>query len=239
MRAWILLFAASVAGVCDASAETRLSWGNCAGGEATTIPLRTFACDTNTGSHTLVASVVPGLDFENWVGFEAELSLRFFSGQQPDWWQLRNPPGGSGACRNGSVSVNAIGAGHTGCQDLYAGSALGGITSYANLAAQPSVSKLAWSFTLPPGSEGVLQQGVEYFVANVVISNAKTAGAGSCAGCDQSVCLALDRVTLIGSAGTGPDEVQAIGGWVSWQGDACTTVSARRSSWENVKSLFR
>lgn len=50
------------------TAETRLAWDNCVAGGGT--QLRTFACNTNVGDHTLVASVIAPAGITSWDGFE-------------------------------------------------------------------------------------------------------------------------------------------------------------------------
>lgn len=234
-----------------------LAWENCrSGGGASN---KNFACNTNTGGgHTLVASVAAPAGIDLWNSFEGEYMLTF-AGNQPAWWQLRNQTGQTGQCRNGSISANAIGAGLTGCSDLYSGNGAGGIGTYQNgpnipageeTGPAPNKARLLLVFAIPAGNEAPLTPGEEYFVAKVVINNAKTVNS-LCTGCADDACVELVGVKIgqpAGSPGGNPEIRQVLGdpsGLATWQVDngsidiCLPQVPARRATWGSVKSLYR
>lgn len=231
------------------AAENKLAWDNCRGGGGANV--KTSACNVNTGSNTMVASATAPAGVDMWTAFEAEF-LFDFQGNQPAWWQLRNQTGQSGQCRNGAISANAIGAGTTGCEDVYGGNGSGGIGTYQNGAnfgapqggPQPDKARLLIVFAVPTGSEVALTPETEYFVAKVVITNAKTVGTGNCAGCSAPACISLTNVKFVQPAGA-PGGDQSIGRGlnsdVAWQANGLSecAVSTTRKTWSSVKGLYR
>ena len=80
---------------------------------------------------------------------------------------------------------------------------------------------------------------VEYEYFKVVISHAKTVGAGSCGGCSDGATLYLASVKLDQHTGVGDyTYTQPLGrAYVTWQGGS--PVPTRKSTWGAVKSLYR
>lgn len=239
-----------------ASAGVDLAWDNCRGGGG--LASKAFACNTNTGtSSTLVASVKAPAGIELWNSFEAEYYFGF-SGNQPAWWQLRTQGAAQpNQCRNNSISANSIGAGLAGCTDAYNGNGAGGIGTYQNgpnipagedFPPTPNVARLLLVFAIPAGNESPLTTDEDYFVAKVVINNAKTVNS-ACTGCALPACVLLSGVKAGQPAGSPGGNPEVHGGSLPgsdlalWNASDLTScpgqVSTRRSTWGGIKSLYR
>src|SRR5437016_2064419 len=81
-----------------------LSWDDCGVAGA---PLRTFACNTNSGSDLLVASAQPPANMDSICGFSATIRVSSTMPVVPDWWKFRAP----------NQSINPI---HPPCRDTSA-----------------------------------------------------------------------------------------------------------------------
>ena len=86
-----------------------------------------------------------------------------------------------------------------------------------------------------------LDEGTEYFVFNLVISNMKTVGTSSCDGCRRGARLAIPGITLKQPAGVGDFYISGAantsGVWyLDWQGGATDPV--RNTTWGGVKALY-
>src|SRR5439155_25286638 len=73
------------------AAGVNLSWNDCG---ASGTALATFACNTNAGVHTAVASFVPPDGVRELMGVEADVRIESSASSLPDWWRH-----GTGACR--------------------------------------------------------------------------------------------------------------------------------------------
>jgi opacity protein-like surface antigen len=228
------------------AAGVNLAWNNCLNGGGA--HNKTFACTSNSGTNTLVASVYAPAGIDMWTAFEAEYYFGF-GGVQPAWWQLRNQTGQLNQCRNNAISANAGAAGLTGCEDVYAGQGAGGIGTYQNAPGGDATrARLLLVFAIPAGTEVPLTPETEYFVANVAVSNVKSAGLGACAGCQQGACINLTNVKVVQPAGAPGGDVNvnipAQSNTASWQasGDAACAglpTPATRATWGSVKALYR
>lgn len=111
-----------------------LRWNRCYGEGGA--PIRSFACNTNSGVEQLIGSfVVPG-DMSNVVG--NEIIVQVTTGYPfwpypsptvplPEWWRFKNP----GACRQNAVSFSTVkDPALSGCEDWAYGQAAGGIGAY-------------------------------------------------------------------------------------------------------------
>src|SRR2546425_117311 len=80
------------AGASMASASgINLSWNDCGTfGTAN----QTFACNTNSGVNTLVASFIPPAGLNNFEGIASQVDITTDQAALPDWWAH-----GSGFCR--------------------------------------------------------------------------------------------------------------------------------------------
>jgi hypothetical protein len=224
-----------------------MAWSSCAGNGSIVTNLA-FDCLSNTGSGTLVCSFVPPANVIQFAGAELLVDLISHATPLPAWWALQSPAG----CRAGSVSLSTAYGGGAGCLDLWAGtSGLAAVAGYGTGAFNLStinagnVSQYATldiALAAPTGAPVSVTPGLEYFLVNVVIDHARSAGAGSCAGCFDPVCLSFTRM-LVSQPGQ-PDTWLSTPGansLVTWQGAGadCSAVPARRSSWGAIKSLYR
>ena len=243
MKIRVVLAMAAVlsAPVAAQAAEALLAWDDCRGGNGG--ELRQFACDTDGGRHTLVASVVAPPGIGQWCAFEIVTLFDFSSTTRPPWWELRNNTSNPMACRNGSLSVNVESAGLTGCDDVYGGNGAGGIGAYnSNWKGSPR-SGLLTVFAIPMGNEAALNANQEYFVQKIVITNAKTSGSAGCRGCTEAVCISIESIKVVQplNAPGGDVEVTPQGrGAAFWQSPGtCAASRSKRTTWSNVKSIYR
>jgi opacity protein-like surface antigen len=235
----MVLACASVA----SAAGVNLAWDNCGGTGG--LHTKTFACASNTGSNTLVASVRAPAGVDMWNSFEAEYIFNF-GGPQPAWWQLRNQTGQTAQCRNGSLSANAVAAPVL-CVDPYGGAGGGGIGTYQNApGGATNLARLTLVFAVAVGNEVQMTENEEYFVAKVVVNNAKTVGTTSCAGCQQPACITLNNVKVVQPAGApgGNQDVSTAAEsntalWQTTDNASCLATPATRTTWGSVKSLYR
>jgi hypothetical protein len=230
----------------SAAPGVNLAWDNCVGGGGNHV--KTFACASNSGTHTLYASAYapPGMDL--FTGFSVEAYFGF-AGPQSDWWELRNQGTQTGQCRNGSMTVNADFTSNSGCADPFAGAAAGGIATYQNApGGEADRARVLIAFALPAGNEVQLTPDVEYYAVKMNINSAKSVGTGSCAGCQLPACINLTSVKFVQPAGAPGGDVDvttpAVSNTAAWQpgGDAeCPGLPtpATRSTWGAVKSLYR
>jgi hypothetical protein len=215
-----------------------LTWGTGCYPE-TPQTLKTFACNSNTGSAVLTASFVPATDQPTFVGIQATLVFQIQSTVVPDWWQLWN----TGACRQNALSVSEdfIAAPQAVCVDPWANLGAGGVTSYltGNAAIPPSTAWLRVAFAL--ASPVPLFRGIEYYGFRTVVLYAKTAGAGSCGGCGTPALAVLNSIRACQNSGSCEDETTpATNACVIWQsGSGCQATPAHNVTWAAVKSMYR
>ncbi|PYM05365.1 MAG: hypothetical protein DMD82_11295, partial [Candidatus Rokuibacteriota bacterium] len=178
-----------------------LAWDDCASGGGGEI--KTFACDTNTGSpFTLVASFVPPAGVNQMLALEGDIRIET-TASLPDWWKH-----GSSACRSTSglsVSVSFTGGPAT-CADFWAGRATASF-GYDIGYFGPSSARLHVSCALPAASAGPVDPYTEYYAFKVSLLRDRTTGAGSCAGCGVPARLTLDRIQLVQPAALAFDPI--------------------------------
>ena len=229
------------------AAGVNLSWDNC--GAAGT-PLKSFLCNTNTGSSVFVTSVLapPGIGL--WTSFETEVQVQSNSAVFPDWWRLRNQTGQTGQCRAGylSTSQDFTGAPYAGaCEDVFFNQGAGGITTYLVGFNGANRARLAVTYSVPTANQVPLTEGTEYFSMRASILNTKTTGTGSCAGCLEGVCLVCTYVRCLQPAGAPGGNVSvttpAQRNYIMWQGattETCNGATPTKSTtWGSVKALYR
>ncbi len=239
----LLILAASPPPVL-AVAGVNLGWDVCG---PTSPSIKTFACDTDTGSAIAVASFTAPAGVEHMTAIEYTVRLDFTSAAAPDWWQFKNP----GVCRQTALTFEPQDPlwGSGACADYWQGTASGGIGLYQ---VTPG-SSLAHAHALirgvavvPPGFAYALDPEVEYHAFRLRLSYASTVGSGACAGCREGVCLSLQRLTLTQPVGEGdftisdPDRRNVIvwqGASYEWAG-LCITPTQNRT-WGRIKSIWR
>jgi hypothetical protein len=187
------------------------------------------------------------------VGTEIVLQLAADSPTLPAWWQLTN----TGSCRQSALSAPSFAdPSNSVCVDWAADQALNAIGAYCTvdhpcIGAPPGANTAVIKVinAVPPYAAQDLEAAVEYYDFTLNISNQKTIGTGSCAGCNVPVCIVLNSINVVAqgnaeqrfiSTSTAPGS-----NFVTWQGGGggitgCPAATpTRRSTWGAVKTLYR
>src|SRR5262245_46335209 len=102
-----------------------LRWDQCFGDGG--VQNKSFACNTNTGTERLVASIELGSALANVSGMELYIDIGSASPAFPVWWQFKN----AGSCRQASLQMNAVPPpGAPTCTEWSGGASIGGIGTY-------------------------------------------------------------------------------------------------------------
>lgn len=224
-----------------------LRWDRCYadGGTAN----RNFACDTNVGVETLVASFVPGVDVGSVGEIDLIVDIASASPTLPAWWQFKN----TGSCRVTSLTLFPV-VPPVACPPWNV-EAVPSVGQYVtNVSGSPNRARIVAAAAVPAESRQNLLAGQEYFALNIHINHAKTVGTGACTGCQTPVCMVLQSVLMRSPV---PNETCWVSGpanhvdshFATWQGGGVPVVGekigcpaatpARSSSWGSVKSLYR
>ena len=219
IRTFATLFVLFAAGTAQATG-LNLRWNGCYGdGGAAN---RTSACTTTLGTAgAMVGSFVLGTNHNGVNGIEFIFDVATETATLPAWWTF-NAPGGTVGCRANALSVNsAISGAAISCVDWAAGQGAGGLISYTVGFSGPNTARFKGGFAL--AQPVTLVANTEYFGINVVLTNAKSTGTGSCAGCTVPACIAVNQLTVYhfdspdNTVITGPAN-GAGSNYVSWQG---------------------
>ena len=98
-----------------------------------------------------------------------------------------------------------------------------------------------------PGSTSITGTD-EYYFFRVGISNARSTGNGSCAGCTDGACIVFNSIQVTQPAGVGDYTISnpLVRNFVQWQGGGGSvaggcpaSVPTRQQTWGSVKSLYR
>jgi hypothetical protein len=153
---------------------------------------KTFACNVNFGTEQLVGSFELAQPLDNVLSAQIVLDIRSASPALPAWWELAF----SGGCRSRSMDFRPTGSPTPGVCAYPGIGTGGGLGAYSVGLQGPSHVRLGGGFASPTNQPKNLLAGVEYYTFFVLIDHAKTAGTGSCGGCDVPVCLFLSRISL-------------------------------------------
>jgi hypothetical protein len=228
-----------------------LAWNDCPAGPGASYN-RSFACNTNTGSHLLVVSFEPPPGSTTVTGMNAILDVYSEACPVPDWWQFKN----GFTCRQNSLSVSASFAPtQTGCVDPWQGLGTGSLAAYFTNAVLPSMpqnkSRILTSVTVSDPMGITISSGLEYYACNVVIANDRTVGPSACSGCSFGACIMLGELlitTLDGGDFLISNPMSS--NIATWQGGvfgcgstdggfpACT-VPVHNHTWGQIKTLYR
>ncbi len=213
------------------AAGLNLSWDDCGAAGAAD---KDFACDTNSGTHTLVCSLVAPPDALGIDYADGDISLRQWADPFPSWWDTYK----AGTCRQTDIVSDLTFAGLSACTRAWPASAIGGIAKYAvDFTGYPSWRLLSFVIAVPSADKFDMVEGREYYVAKIVIDNGKTVGAGACSGCTEGIDLVFARGHLSGDGGPFFDiDYPATGNAVTWQGGKVPTLNR---SWGSIKTLWR
>ena len=245
-----LLLACALAAAPAAAWTTggcNLRWDHCYGDGG--VANRNFACDTNTGTDFLIASVVPPADIVSVGGMEFMMHFAADAATMPAWWHFKN----AGTCRQASIGgstapLDVFGA----CPDWSDQLASGGIASYTIGEGSPNAARLVGVTGLPDGASTNLTGLTEYFLFRLIVQHAKTVGSGACAGCETPVCIVFNTVNVKTTNAAshwiqGPANLtdsdyatwQGGGAPVTGRGTGCPAATpTRRSTWGAVKTLY-
>lgn len=218
-----------------------LTWNDCARNGAGASNLDA-SCASNAGINRLFCAFTLGAPLDSVVGIEAVVDYQTQVSPLPNWWRF-----GPGDCRAGSLNASQDFTGDTTCADFWnnagvaiiqgftAGSPRGG-TNQARVLAVAS---------LPSNASRSLDATHMYYAVEVTIDNA---GTDFCGGCLSPACLVLNSIWLRRLPGVAGGDIllqsPAPGGGnlATWLGDGpadCLAVPARRTTWGQLKSLYR
>jgi len=215
-----------------------LAWNDCQG------PVNaTFACNTNTGTNTMVGSFDPPHVLTQFLGISAQVDITTDQANLPDWWKH-----GSGQCRGTTaLATNFDGSTAPTCTDVYFGQAAGGF-AYDVGFGSPARARFRIQCAVPIDNRTEVDPGTEYFAFKGIIQHTKSTGTGSCAGCTEPACIVLNEIQLF-QPPEAADDPQITNprdrNYITWQppptGPAgCPlTTATRNSTWGQVKSLYR
>src|SRR5262249_10557678 len=117
----VLLTLTTIPATSLAQGGVDLSWSDC--GSFGTFS-RTFACTTNSGFETMVASFVAPSPMDHFVGMEGVIDLCSMTAVLPSWWMMYV----SGTCRQSAISTSFdFTSGPFSCADPWLGQAVGGM----------------------------------------------------------------------------------------------------------------
>jgi len=219
-----------------------LRWDACAADAG--VANKDFACDTDDGTHTMVASFILDQPLTGLFAAETVLDL-IVAGSQPvpAWWDIND-------CRLFALSANAdFDPASVNCSDWYGGlggAAMSGYTSAGTIAAGDSASHRRMTVIGGVSPAVNLNPAQNYFLFNLVLVNSSTVDPGACGGCDVPVCIVLNSIRFLNSTFQDLTSLTAPvtpgSNFATWQGGTganCLSVPARQTTWGAVKSLYR
>jgi hypothetical protein len=187
----------------------------------------------------------------NPTGNEIVVDIATAGATLPAWWEFKN----TGACRQAALAISFLApATAVQCVEWTDGQAVGGIASYTT-PYLPNSARIRAAAAVPPLLIEYLFAGVEYFAFNLVITNQKTVGAGSCSGCSLGACIDLKQLNITTSdprdavqlfpGGPFPGYLDALATWqggsgvISARGDCPAATPTRDRNWGALKALYR
>jgi len=202
---------------------------------------KTFACDTNLGINTLVASFVAPGSLTALRAAQALLSIQSNGATLPAWWGMR-----TGFCRSSSsLLMNAnFTSGPFTCFDYWQGFAIGAPNLRTPVGNRTLIDVIA---ALPVEATNIapIPEGTEVYAFKLTIDNRRTTGLGSCAGCGTGVCIAVNSMKFIQVAPLGDIVLTspATRAHATWQGgteiDCYLATPVRDMTWGRIKTLYR
>ena len=237
-----LLLAASSA----LAAGINLGWNDCPAGPTYALT-KTFACDTNVGIHTMVASFVAPAGITQMSANEIVIDMQTGGAALPPWWTF-----GFEQCRANSSLAGSFDftSGPFACYDYWQGGAIGGL-SWSAMPNTTNRCRIKGVFALPAGDPRItsVPEGLEVYSFKANINSAKSTGLGACAGCSDEACIVLGEIKLNQPPPSFTVRIQsaAVAQHVLWQGwstpdpvHACPTVTPTKShTWGSIKALYR
>jgi hypothetical protein len=227
---------------CTASAAgLNLAWTDCLGNGGAAN--NSFACTTNAGSQVLFGSYDPPAGLLEVNGNEMVLDLQTDQTTLSPWWTM-----GSTGCagRTGTPTSNFDFTTNTGnCVDYWAGNAAGGINYTPQFSGAPNRARIQLVCAIAEALAAPQDAGTEYYSFKATISNARTVGLGSCAGCTDAACIVLNSIKITQNITQTLNPTltnAALANAVTWRGGLspdCQVTPARNRTWGSVKALYR
>lgn len=200
-----------------------LRWGECA---AAGREIHAFSCVSNTGSDSLIGSIVATTGMDGLTSFQAIVEVRTLDGSAlPDWWHVEPAPVG---CRPGLTVANYFNLGASEClEDV----AVAGMVSRLDVVSGAPDRALVRVLGASIASSVDLTPGEEYGLFNLRINHQRTVGAGACAGCATPVSIRFQSVeftrTTCSGAAASPRVMADTPNWgstVYFQGNATNSL---------------
>ncbi len=219
-----------------------LRWDACAADGG--VSNKNFACDTDDGEHTMVASFTLDQPITGLFYVEAVLDL-IVAGSQPVpvWWDFNN-------CRLFAMTADAnYDPAAVNCSDWSGGLGAGVMSGYhsgGSIASGDSASHRRMTVICGVDPSVNVSQNQDYFLFNLVLVNSYTVDPGACAGCTVPVCIVLNSIRFFDATfqniTTLATPVAPGSNYAVWQGGVganCSAVPAKKATWAAVKSLYR
>lgn len=203
-------------------------------------------CTSDLGiGGSAVATFALSADMPMFAGLEAVVDGQAL-GQTtvPDWWQFYNP----GSCRQTAISVAFTFEGQAGvnCIDAWNGQVIGGVTAFQTSTTDPpdpipQTNAFRIRIAAQPTQPFTVPRYLELLAFVLNISNA---GTSACSGCPTPAALVLTSIKVSSEDGTFVVLTQSlINNCIGWQDPVsptdCWAVPAARTSWGQVKGLYR
>jgi hypothetical protein len=232
---------ALTAGIASAQGGINLSWIDC--GTFGTLQ-RNFACASNTGANTMVGSAIAPAPMPQLNGHEGVLDLQTNQLALSNWWKI----GGTGVapnCRPATAMTSDYNfLALANCYDPWAGSAAGGL-NFTQGFNGPNRGRIKTVCAIPGSTP--IDDATENYILKINITNVRSTGAGSCAGCSDGACIVLNSIKLTQPLGVGDYTISTpiTRNYVQWQGGGniggeCPGATPTKSAtWGSVKSLYR
>lgn len=242
MKKTILLAGALVVlGASVASAAgINLSWTDCGTFGAQNA---VFACNSNSGSNSAVASFIAPTGINQFLGISAQIDITTDQAALPDWWKH-----GTGQCRGTTgLATNFDFTSNTNCVDFYVGSAAGGF-AYDVGFGTPNRARLRVQCAVPIDQAAAVSDVDETYAFKANFLRAKTTGTGACTGCNFPACIVLNEIQLFQPPEAANDPVitnPIDRQFITWQNPlegppGCPASTPTKSTtWGQVKSLYR
>lgn len=234
----LLLALSSIPGAAFAQGGINLSWTDCGSAGQR---VKTFACDTNTGSQRMVASFVSPVPLDHFVGMEGVIDLCSMTPVLPAWWMMFV----SGTCRQNAISTSFdFTSGPFTCADPWLGQAAGGMDYTIGYSWQFNSARIRTVCAVPASAMQPIDDQSEYYAFKVTVTDINTVGTNACTGCTEDVCIILNSLKLVQQAGYGDYTLTTpiMSQYMQWQGPVLNcpfVVPTRQTTWGQVKSLYR
>lgn len=224
--------------VAARSGGLNLSWSDCGSAGQR---MKTFACNTNSGSQTMIASFIAPVPMDHFVGMEGVIDACSMTAVLPAWWQMFV----AGSCRPNAISSGFdFTSGPFSCADPWLGQAAGGMDYTIGYAWKFNSVRIRTVCAVPASAMQPIDDQTEYYAFKVTIKNDKTVGTDACAGCNEDLCIVLNSIKLVQQAGYGDYTLTSpvTAQYMNWQGPVYNcpfVVPVKPTTWGHVKSLYR